>query len=102
MSIACAVTGAPMVLFVEGHIWKTGPTNAADQGELVQDGVTAPLYVERDELKTRLMACEESLRLVTNKLENITEDRTQLQYQVKRLDEKLIDKDRYVHRLPRC
>lgn len=60
----------------------------------VQDGVTAPLYKERDELKSRLMAAEEALRATAAKVENVTEERTQLQYQVKRLDERLIAKDK--------
>lgn len=56
----------------------------------------APLYEERDELKAKLMSTEESLRAAATDLENASEERTQLRYQVKRLDEKLVAKDRCV------
>ena len=63
-------------------------------GCTLQDGVTAPLYNERDELKARLMAAEEALRASSAKVESVNEDRVQLQYQVKRLDEKLMARDK--------
>jgi predicted nuclease with TOPRIM domain len=56
--------------------------------------VTGPMMAERDVLKSRLEEAESSLRDVTSQLENMAEERNQLQYQVKRLDEKLVSKDR--------
>lgn len=60
----------------------------------IQDGVTGPLREERDALKYRLDEASTALRDATVRLENVTEERDQLQYQVTRLDEKLLAKDR--------
>ena len=59
----------------------------------MQDGVTGPLYEERDELKARLAVRDEELRKAAAAAENMAEERTQLQYQVKRLDDKLVARD---------
>ena len=63
----------------------------------MQDGVTAPLYQERDDLKSRLTSAEEALARAVQDKENLSEERTQLQYQVKRIDDKLIGKDKCAH-----
>ena len=61
----------------------------------MQDGVTAPLYQERDELVARLAQTEELLAEVTLEKENVSDERTQLQYQVTRLQDKLEHADTY-------
>lgn len=60
-----------------------------------QDGFTAELSRERDELKVKLESCKAALRDADSKLENSKEDNKQLQYRLERLDEKLDAKDRY-------
>jgi Kinesin motor domain len=79
--------------------WSISPHHASALSMVVQhmqegDGVKASLYLERDELKARLLSTEEALRKATTESENVTEERTQLQYQVRRLDEKLVTKDK--------
>jgi chromosome segregation ATPase len=60
-----------------------------------QDGFTAELSRERDELKAKLESCKAALREAEGKLEISKEDNKQLQYRLERLDEKLEAKDRY-------
>lgn len=62
----------------------------------MQDGVTGPLRAERDSLKARLDEMVSALRDMTSRCENAEEQNAHLTYQVKRLDEKLISKDKYV------
>ena len=61
----------------------------------VQDGVTGPLRAERDALKERLDEVSSSLRDANARLENVTDERNQLQFQLSRIDEKLSKKERY-------
>jgi septal ring factor EnvC (AmiA/AmiB activator) len=68
----------------------------------LQDGFTAELSRERDELKAKLESCKAALRDSDSKLENSKEDSKQLQYRLERLDEKLEAKDRCGSRLPVC
>jgi hypothetical protein len=69
-------------------------SGAQSSSTLMQDGVTGPLRAERDALKERLDEASTALRDATVRLEDVTEERDQLQYQVTRLDEKLLAKDR--------
>lgn len=59
----------------------------------VQDGVTGPLRAERDALKERLDEVSSSLRDATARLENVSDERDQLKFQLTRLDEKLSKKE---------
>lgn len=59
----------------------------------VQDGVTGPLRAERDALKERLDEVSTSLRDATAQLENVSDERDQLKFQLTRLDEKLSNKE---------
>lgn len=63
---------------------------------IFQDGVTGPLRAERDELKERLDEVSSSLRDATARMDNVIDERDQLQFQLSRLDEKLIKKESYV------
>lgn len=60
----------------------------------LQDGVTGPLRAERDALKERLDEVSTSLREATARLETVSDERDQLQFQLTRLDEKLIKKEK--------
>lgn len=67
--------------------------NLDEACQIMQDGVTAPLYQERDELQARLKHTEELLADATLEKENIGDERTQLHYQVTRLQDKLASAD---------
>jgi hypothetical protein len=59
----------------------------------VQAGVADPLRAEGNVLKKRLEEVSASLRDATALLDNVTEERDQLQFQLSRLDEKLVKKE---------
>jgi hypothetical protein len=67
---------------------------------VLQDGVTGPVIAERDELKAKLAAAEAGLRDAHSSLEGAEEERKQLTWRVRRLDEKLLAKDKCAPVLP--
>lgn len=67
----------------------------------MQDGVTAPLVKQCEDLKGQLGSKDAALHGMAMDCEHLAEENRHLKYQLKRLDAKLAAKDRCAP-LPRC
>lgn len=68
----------------------------------MQDGVTAPLVKECEDLKEQLGSKDAELHSMAMDCEHLAEENEHLKYQVKRLDSKLAAKDRCAADAVRC